>query len=194
MTHTAPLLHDDDVDHTADVPLTGAEFDVVASLMRLEIADAGIRNRLRDRLDLNTTDISAVQYLARADSAGRRVVAKDLAVVLGVSAPAVSAVVHRLVAAGHLIRTPDPDNSRFRLLTLTEGTKALLADVIGDTQVLLRGVLDRMSDRDKKRAVALIDELARALDDGAHTRPGLLDDATDEERAAAREDGAAPEA
>ena len=189
MTHTPqPLARDVDGDGGgADVPLTGPEFDVVASLMRLEVADAGMRTRLREHLDLNATDLSTVQYLARADSAGQPVVAKDLAVVLGVSAPAVSAVVHRLVAAGHLIRTPDPDNSRFRRLTLTESTKALLADAIGDTQVLLRGVLTRMNDRDKKRAVALIDELAEALDDGAHRRPGLRDGATDEEPAAAPE-------
>lgn len=172
---------------TDDDEFSGPEFDVVAALMRLEIADAGLRSRLRDRLDLNATDLSAIQYIARADSAGMTVYAKDLATVLGVSAPAVSAVVGRLIKAGHLVRTPDPEKSRYRRLTLTDATNALLADIIGDTQELLRGVVTRMSGRDKKRAVKLIDELAKALDDGAHKRPGLLDDASVEQRAAAPE-------
>lgn len=71
------------------VPLTGPEFDVVAALMRLEVADAGIRSRLRERLALNPTDLATVQYLARADAAGQDVHAKDLVAVLGVGQPAV---------------------------------------------------------------------------------------------------------
>jgi DNA-binding MarR family transcriptional regulator len=173
--------------HDPDVELTEPEFDVVAALMRLEIADAGLRTRLRERLHLNATDLSAVQYIARSDAAGRPVYGKDLATVLGVSAPAVSAVVNRLVTAGHLVRTPDPDKPRHRRLTLTDDTTALLADIIGDTQALLKGVVTRMTGTEKQRAVELIDELARALDDGAHRRPGLLDDATPEQRAAAPE-------
>ncbi|MBT2502205.1 MarR family winged helix-turn-helix transcriptional regulator [Curtobacterium sp. ISL-83] len=177
----------DDVEQAVPEPMTEPEFDVVAALMRLEMADAGIRSRLRDRLHLNATDLAAVQYLARADAAGRTVYSKDLAAVLGVSAPAVTAVVNRLIRAGHLVRTTDPERPRFRLLTLTDETKALLTDIIGDTQVLLQTVVAKMSNRDKKRAVALITELARALDDGAHPRPGLLDGASAAEREAAPE-------
>lgn len=160
-----------------DPDLTAQEFDVVASLMRLEIADAGLRTRLRDRLAVNATDLSAVQFIARAASSGRPVYAKDLAAVLGVSASAATVVVNRLVAAGHVTRTPDPQNSRYRLLALTADTTNRLADIIGDTQALLYETLKGMSDREKKRAAKLIDTIARALDDGAKTRPGLLDSA-----------------
>jgi DNA-binding MarR family transcriptional regulator len=155
-----------------NLPLTDLEFDVIAALTEVEIAEAGLRSRLRDHLNLNPTDLAAVQYIARAATAERSVYAKDLASVLGVTSAASTLIVDRLVKAGHVERTRDPANGRYRRLTLTPATDELLEEATGDTQRQLRDLVTSMSDRDRKRAVAVLKAISSAFDDGAPRRPG----------------------
>lgn len=141
--------------------------DVVAALARVERSDAMLRSRLRLRLGINSTDLAALQYIDRCATAGRGAYAKDLAPLLGVTSAAMTTILDRLSAAGHVLREPDPASRRTRLLTLTSGTQHQLAMTIGETQDKLRELVESMSRRDRGRAVRLMDDIRAALDAGA---------------------------
>ncbi|MFZ7086719.1 MarR family winged helix-turn-helix transcriptional regulator [Curtobacterium sp. RRHDQ10] len=141
--------------------------DVVAALARVEVADALLRSRLRTRLGINTTDLAALQYIDRCETAGRGAYAKDLAPLLGVTSAAMTTILDRLGQAGHVLRTADPASRRTRLLALTPATRQQLAATIGETQHRLRGLVETMNRRDRERAVKLMEEIRIALDAGA---------------------------
>ncbi|KQO61450.1 MarR family winged helix-turn-helix transcriptional regulator [Curtobacterium sp. Leaf261] len=150
---------------TTDLPIEVD--DVVAALARVEVSDAMLRSRLRAHLGINSTDLAALQYIDRCETAGRGAYAKDLAPLLGVTSAAMTTILDRLSSAGHVQREPDPASRRTRLLTLTSGTRSQLATTIGETQGKLRDLVESMSRRDRSRAVRLMDDIRAALDAGA---------------------------
>jgi DNA-binding MarR family transcriptional regulator len=151
--------------------------DVVAALARVEVSEALLRSRLRAKLGINSTDLAALQYIDRCETAGRGAYAKDLAPLLGVTSAAMTTILDRLGRAGHVLRTADPASRRTRLLALTPATRDQLAGSIGETQHRLRDLVEGMNRRDRERAVRLMDEVRAALDAGAPDDPGVdLDD------------------
>jgi len=141
--------------------------DVIAALTRVELADAQLRARLRQRLQLNSTDLAALQYVERCETNNRGAYAKDLVHILGVTSAATTTILDRLAHAGHVLRTPDPASRRLRLLTLTDSTRTVLTEMIGGTQTRLRGLLAAMSHRERQRTVRMMDEIRCALEAGA---------------------------
>lgn len=141
--------------------------DVVAALARVEVSDALLRSRLRARLGINSTDLAALQYIDRCETAKRGAYAKDLAPLLGVTSAAMTTILDRLGRAGHVLRTADPASRRTRLLALTPTTREQLAGTIGATQHRLRDLVEGMNRRDRERAVRLMDQIRSALDAGA---------------------------
>lgn len=146
-----------------------SELDLDAALTRLEASVSALRGRLRDHLALSGTDLTVVQFVARAEEAGRRVRVKDLVGHLGLSSPAVTGTVDRLERAGHLQRVPNPDDGRSRFIELTESTRAAYSAAMDGTNKHLHELMASFSDRDRGRFVRIIDRIIAALDGGAPT-------------------------
>ena len=95
--------------------------------------------------------------------------AAGLARHLGIGAPALSAVLKRLVALGCIVRTPDPKDARRHLLRLTsEGLRALSAGSVLDT-ARVRVLLRRLTAAERERALdglALLARAARTMSEG----------------------------
>ncbi|WFR68287.1 MarR family transcriptional regulator [Curtobacterium flaccumfaciens] len=96
-----------------------SEIDLTAAVTRLEAAMGALRARLRDHLGVSGSDLTVLQFVARAEAAERKVRVKDLASHLGLSGPAVTGIVDRLERSGHLCRVPNPDDGRSRFIELT---------------------------------------------------------------------------
>lgn len=91
-----------------------------------------------------------------------------LATHLGLAASTMSAAIQRLTAHGYIVRSRDAGDGRaFDLRLSSKGAAAMQASSVLDTP-RVRRMLDRLSPRDRKRALDGIGLLARA----ARSAPG----------------------
>jgi len=149
--------------------VTGSEtdLDLDAALTRLEATATSLRLRLRDHMGVSGVDLTVVQFVSRAESAGRPVRVKDLSSHLGITGPAVTTAVDRLERSGHLQRRPNPEDGRSRLIELTDTSRARYAAAMDSTNEHLHELMASFSDRDRAKFVRIIERVITALDGGA---------------------------
>lgn len=145
------------------------EIDLTAAITRLDSAMGALRGRLRERLGVSGTDLTVLQFVARAGAADHRVRVKDLASHLGLSGPAVTGTVDRLERSGHLCRVPNPDDGRSRFIELTPESRGAYAAAMDSTNEHLHELLSSFSDRERAKYVKVIDRVIEALEFGAPT-------------------------
>jgi DNA-binding MarR family transcriptional regulator len=141
---------------------------IVTELFRLQDAEALFECRVRDMFGLRATDYAAIRYVAREESFGRTPRSRDLTLVLGITHPATSNLVDRLVDAGHLTRHPDPADGRGRTVHLTTDTRDLFDQANQDTWNTVRHALTTLSSRDQNKIADLFASITDALDHGGH--------------------------
>jgi DNA-binding MarR family transcriptional regulator len=146
-----------------------SELDLTAALTRLEAAMGALRGRLRERLAVSGSDLTVLQFVARAEAADRTVRVKDLVSHLGLTGPAVTGTVDRLERAGHLCRVPNPEDGRSRFIELTPETQRAYAAAMDSTNEHLHELLSSFSERETTRYVRVIDRVIEALEHGAPT-------------------------
>ncbi|MBF4608988.1 MarR family winged helix-turn-helix transcriptional regulator [Curtobacterium sp. VKM Ac-1393] len=144
-----------------------SDLDLVAALTRLETAVSALRARLRDRLGVSGADLTVLQYIARAEEAGRTVRVKDLAKHVGLTGPAVTGTIDRLEQGGYLSRVPNPADGRSRHIELTESTRRDYTSAMDRTDDHLHELMASFSERDRVRFVRIVDRIVAAVDLGA---------------------------
>lgn len=132
----------------------------------VQTADARLRYRLRDRLDLQASEIMAVELLERLDAIGQPVRSVDLSRALGITNGAASMIVARLIRRGFVHRTANPLDGREHHLHLTTDAVDAMAEAIGDSRHDLQTLLSELSPREAKRVVVLLTAMADSLDGG----------------------------
>ncbi|QQD76822.1 MarR family transcriptional regulator [Curtobacterium sp. YC1] len=144
-----------------------SDLDVRAALTRLEAAVAELRDRLRDQLGVSGGDLTLLQFVSRAEEAGRTVRVKDLSRHLGLTGPAVTGMVDRLEQSGHISRVPNPADGRSRHIELTAEARRDYARAMTGTNEQLHDLLASLSERERARLVRIIDRIAAAVDLGS---------------------------
>ncbi len=155
---------------------TEPDDDVIAALERLERTEASLRLRLRERLQVSNTDIVALQHIDRITRRGRTITATELSPVLGISVPAIAALVKRLEARGLIVKATVSDNRRVRHLSLSDTARSDLLDAMSQTREKLETLIGELNDVERRRTVAILDRVTDALDGGAPlTIPAPID-------------------
>ncbi|WP_418516610.1 MarR family winged helix-turn-helix transcriptional regulator [Curtobacterium flaccumfaciens pv. flaccumfaciens] len=144
-----------------------SDVDLDAALTRLEAAVSELRGRLRDELGVSGGDLTLLQFVSRAEEAGRTVRVKDLSKHLGLTGPAVTGMVDRLEQSGHLSRVPNPDDGRSRYIELTDAARRDYARAMDGTNKHLHDLMASFSERERARFVRIIDRIVAAVDLGA---------------------------
>ena len=109
---TAP--HRDDV----------AAVDALANALHMvETAQRHLRTRIAQDIGMNATDLTVISVVGDL----HRMTPKHLASEISMGTGAVTAVIDRLVGAGHLDRVPNPKDRRSVFLELTDAGRRTLA-------------------------------------------------------------------
>jgi DNA-binding MarR family transcriptional regulator len=87
----------------------------------------------------------------------------EIASALGVSMPAASELVDRLVEAGHLVRTPDPDDRRRVLVAATPASKRIGARLRDLRRAQLRHALNQLAPEERHTFVRSLEALVAGL-------------------------------
>lgn len=150
------------------------------ALNRKALAATRHRAALGRLLDMSESEVLAIQHLGRAG----HLTPGQVGTLLQLSSGGTTALVHRLEAAGHAIREPNPDDKRSTILRLTPSIERrageLFAPLVGELDALASSLspderrsvgrfLERIADAAERHA----DELVRRAQASAHAELGV---------------------
>lgn len=109
------------------------DVELLEALRVFRRADEVLRRRMSGEMDMNVTDLQALQAVIAAERDGTRMTPRMLASHLGISTASTTKLLDRLAASGHLARTPHPKDRRSVVVSATahahEEVRARLADM-----------------------------------------------------------------
>ncbi|MEO9248782.1 MarR family transcriptional regulator [Citricoccus nitrophenolicus] len=118
----------------------------------------------QDSMGLGGKDLQALRYLIQEQSSDRLLRQKDLAHHLGLSNAAVSALIDRLVGAGHLRRISHPEDRRSVALEVTSATVERVRDSLGETHAGMLRAVEGLTPSEQGVVSTFLSDLVRALD------------------------------
>jgi DNA-binding MarR family transcriptional regulator len=119
--------------------------------------------RFMDESDLSPSQAGTLMRLYHRNTSG----VSEIGVALGITNPAASQLVERLVQQGLLQRTEDPNDRRVKLVTLTQSGKALIERGIEARRRWMEELTDTLSPEEQQMisgALILLTDAARKLE------------------------------
>lgn len=92
---------------------------VLGALRRFRRADQEMRRRMSADMDMNVSDVQALQLIIAAENRGEVATPRQVSAHLGISTASTTKLVDRLAASGHLERVPHPRDRRSVVLRAT---------------------------------------------------------------------------
>ena len=93
---------------------------ILHALRRFRRSDQDMRRRMSADMDMNETDLQALQIVIAAEPGQQPVTPRDLSHALGISTASTTKLLDRLTASGHLERHPHPSDRRALVITATD--------------------------------------------------------------------------
>lgn len=149
--------------HTAVPEEAGSRAEVLRSLRALTTALNRWIDVHAEHRGVHRTHLNALAHLIRAEDAGDRITPGELAAALPLSASATTALVDRLVAAGHAERHPHPRDRRRTVLTSTPSAHETGGQIFGPLAATLGGVVEQLDDSELEVVTRFLDLATRAV-------------------------------
>lgn len=117
--------------HQLNAEDTTQAFAVMEALGAWQEAGRALAKLSAEYMQLNETDMRAIRMIMAAQRRGEVVTPKDIARAVDISSASTTKLVDRLIAAGHLVRSPHPSDRRTVCIEVTESTRQTASDTIG---------------------------------------------------------------
>ncbi|MFF0531892.1 MarR family winged helix-turn-helix transcriptional regulator [Nocardia amikacinitolerans] len=155
----------DSVANTTDpsIERTALETEIARDLRALTAVSEQIGHLFARANDLRPNDFRALMHVATADAEGTPVTAGQLSKLMGISAPAVTYLVERMLDSGHLERTTDAADRRRVHLRYTDHGMAVAAGFFGPLGARTRAALAELPDADLRAAHRVLVGVIAAL-------------------------------
>lgn len=111
-----------------------------------------------DEANLSPSQVGALMHLYHCSECG----VSDIGDHLGITVPAASQLVERLVQQGLLVRTEDPADRRFKQVTLTQHGKAMIEGGIESRQRWLEQLTAALSSEEQATIIYALTMLTEA--------------------------------
>jgi len=145
--------------------------EMLQAVRRLRRVDEEMRRRISAGMDMNLTDLRALQYVIASEEAGELVQQHALARYLGISTASTTKLLDRLSASGHLVRAPHPHDHRSVVVQSTPHARAEIRERLGRMHARMAETA-RAVPADARPAVRhFLDALADQLADEGHVAP-----------------------
>ncbi|QWS33279.1 MarR family winged helix-turn-helix transcriptional regulator [Curtobacterium aetherium] len=144
---------------------TGVQF--LNAMRRYRSAEVAMRQRTRDTMQLGATDMAAVRYLLQARQLGTAVKPTGLAAHLGITTASTTALVKRLIAAGHVERRADPSDGRGFLLVATDTGDDTVRSHLTAVHARMIAAADRLAPTTLTEMSAFFEDMIAAMDEAA---------------------------
>lgn len=138
---------------------------------RYRAADERMQRRTRESMKMGDNDLRAMRYLLRSSAAGRSPVARELAELLRISTASVTALIDRLVRAGHVVREANPDDRRSIVLRTTGSGDERVRGTLDGMHEGMMAAAERLAPEERVVVARFLQEMTEAVDRGAPTEP-----------------------
>ncbi|GEM33982.1 hypothetical protein NN3_49890 [Nocardia neocaledoniensis NBRC 108232] len=163
-------------DHTANIDpaldRAGLETEIARDLRALTAISEQIGHVFAHSNSLRPNDFRALMHVATAEAEGAPVTAGQLSKLMGVSAPAVTYLVERMIESGHLERVPDETDRRRVHLGYTDHGMSVAAGFFGPLSARTRAALAELPDSDLAAAHRVFVGITSALREFYGELPG----------------------
>ncbi|TQM33239.1 MarR family winged helix-turn-helix transcriptional regulator [Nocardia bhagyanarayanae] len=155
----------DSVANTTDpgIDRTALEAEIARDLRALTAVSEQVGHVFARENNLRPNDFRALMHVATADAEGTPVTAGQLSKLMGISAPAVTYLIERMIDSGHLERIPDAADRRRVHLRYTEHGMAVAAGFFGPLGARTRAALAELPDADLRAAHRVLVGVTAAL-------------------------------
>lgn len=144
---------------------------VLAAIQELSDALDRTHSDLRHRMDMNSSDLTALRMLVIRERRGEPVTPQEIAEHLGISTASATTLLHRLTARGHIQREHHPHDGRSRVVSLTDKARAEFFAQFRDQLGTMRELVQSYP-ADKRRTIAgFLEGLSEALQRGDERHP-----------------------
>jgi DNA-binding MarR family transcriptional regulator len=145
---------------------------LLRAVRHLVRADRDMRSRLSASMHVNPTDLRSLRHVMRVvgsasgddPAASPGVTPRKLADHLGISTAAVTTLVDRLVASGHLTRTPHPTDRRSVLLRPTELARTQMEEHLADMHDRMRKIAATVPESARPAVIEFLEALTREME------------------------------
>ena len=126
-------------------------------------SDQWVETRGR-REGVHRTHLHALAHLMDAEEQGRAMSPGDLSAAVGLSAPATTALLDRLVSAGHVERATHPIHRRRPVLTVTDAARATGFAIFGPLAMRMAPIMDRLDAHEREIITRFLSEIVAVMD------------------------------
>jgi DNA-binding MarR family transcriptional regulator len=145
-------------------PHDRAVLEVLQAVRAFSDAMDRMHGGMKDDMDMNASDLSALRMLIMREQRGEPVRPQDVAEHLRISTASTTKLLDRLTLAGHVERRPHPSDRRARVVVLTDESRRTFFRHFGERLQAMRGVADRYSDGELAVVARFLGEIGAVMD------------------------------
>jgi DNA-binding MarR family transcriptional regulator len=142
---------------------TAATTAILHALRRFRRADQEMRRRMSADMDMNVSDMQALQHVIAAEAQGEPATPRDLSALLGISSASTTKLLDRLSASGHLERHPHPTDRRALVLRSTPFAHSEIRARMQRMHSGMEQAAAAVPPESRAAVVALLDAMASAM-------------------------------
>ncbi|MDM7853493.1 MarR family winged helix-turn-helix transcriptional regulator [Cellulomonas alba] len=145
--------------------------DLLQAVRRFRRVDEEMRRRISAGMDMNLTDLRALQYVIAAEESGETVQQHDLARYLGISTASTTKLLDRLTASGHLVRAPHPRDGRSVVVTSTDHARSEIRERLGRMHARMAEIARDVPVEARAAVREFLDALSDQIAEEGHVAP-----------------------
>lgn len=144
---------------------------VLESLRAFRRADQAMRRRVSAHMNMNGTDLQALQFVIAAARQGTPITPRDLAGHLQISTASTTKLLDRLTSSGHLDRVPHPSDRRSLVLVATDHAHDEIRERLTRMHVRMAEIAREIPAASRTAVSAFLHAMAEQLDSESEIAP-----------------------
>lgn len=137
---------------------------VLRALRRFRRADEEMRRRMSADMDMNVTDLQALQVVIAAERTESPATPRMIASRLHISTASTTKLLDRLTASGHLVRSPHPRDRRSLVVRATAHAHAEVRERLGHMHERMGEIADAVPEHCRAALVGFLLGMAEEFD------------------------------
>lgn len=161
---------------TTEAPPTPAVHQMLRELQQLSEHLDRAHGELKRDMGMNATDLATLRLLIQREQRGLATRPGLIAEHLGITTATATALIDRLTRSGHVLRKPDPEDRRARVVVLTEQARREFFANFSHHLRAMRGAVHGFTAeqmRTVNRFLAQLNESLGGMSTPDHTTPDL---------------------
>lgn len=144
---------------------------ILHALRRFRRTDQEMRRRMSADMDMNVSDMQALQFVIAAEGQEELATPRALSQYLGISSASTTKLLDRLTASGHLERHPHPTDRRALVLTCTPHAHDEIRDRLSRMHVRMREIAASIPPESRQAVIDFLTAMADHLESEGSVAP-----------------------